>query len=61
MLRCRKCDCDCTEAYQKAPVKKPFRCKCGSADFIEEADPPKTKWELKDNDRRLMKRFGIKE
>lgn len=58
-LICRKCDKDVTVAYQSAPVNKAFRCKCGSADFREEPDPPMVPYELNVNDRRLLRGMCI--
>lgn len=56
MLCCAKCDKDCTNAYHAAPPSFPYRCACGSAEFVERPDPPKVTWKLSANDKKMLKR-----
>lgn len=60
MLCCAKCDRVVTEAYQQAPVGELFRCRCGSAEFIERPDDPKVKWQLSAEDKRMLTRHETK-
>lgn len=52
---CKRCGANVTEDYEAAPVKWPFRCKCGSKVFIDQPDPPKVPYELNANDRKFLK------
>ena len=56
-LLCAKCDTDVTIAYFAAPANRPFHCRCGSSDFIEQPVKPFT---LTENDRRFLRGIKVK-
>ena len=53
---CRNCYADCTEDIAAMPLKKKYRCKCGSDTFLYQADDPKVPYIVTTNDRRLLLR-----
>lgn len=60
-LICRKCYADVTDDVAAAPPKKPFKCKCGCAVFIQQTDDPVVAYKLTTNDKKLLRRFNIKQ
>jgi len=51
-LLCAKCDMDVTIAYFAAPPHVPFRCRCGSAEFVDQ--PVMPEFTLTENDKKLI-------
>ena len=57
-LLCAKCDTDVTIAYFAAPPHVPFRCRCGSQEFVDQPVLPEFK--LTENDRRFLRGIKVK-
>jgi len=58
-LLCKRCFADVTDDMPRAKPKTLFRCKCGSAIFIYQADDPTVAYVLTANDEKLLRRFLI--
>ena len=57
-LLCAKCDTDVTIAYFASPPHVPFKCRCGSSEFVDQPTLPEFK--LTENDRRFLRGIKVK-
>lgn len=57
-LLCARCDTDVTIAFHASPAHVPFKCRCGSSEFIDQPEPPEFK--LTENDRRFLRGIKVK-